>query len=501
MHFIVQDTGIGIPKEKQKVIFEAFSQTDGSTTRKYGGMGLGLTISLRLVEMMQGSIWVESEVGRASRFHFTAHFGVPTESIPRRTTQHEASLAGLRVPGKGDSDRMRRSWFISTLLLLAGMSCVELAAQYAPNANVAQVGVVVPITITGGVLDTRRAQIKDPSAAAVTAGFRVLASPQLKLGSHWYIYSALQVYSTPFFYQDAYSADPQLKFDVLQAFVGYARSWGKATLSVKVGQLPTAFGAFPLRYDDTANPLLDQPLPYTYLRLFPRGAGTNSYGLTPATLYGLPGAETDLSWRRLDARFQLTNSSPYDPKSLFASSQNPQWALGGGYTIRQGFRVGMSAYRGPWLGNTVKPKLPAGSNVGDFPASGLGVDAQWARGRWSANGEWDRFVFGFPNVTTSTAASFGYVEVKRIMSPRWYAALRTNSQTNNYPVRGNVRSATHTFPNRQSYEFAVGFRPNRFQLLKVGYEWVNVEGGPRNYDNVFGVQFVTSIDAFSKAFK
>jgi signal transduction histidine kinase/DNA-binding response OmpR family regulator len=108
LQFLVRDTGIGIAQDKQMMIFDAFSQADGSTTRKFGGTGLGLTISARLVEAMGGKIWVESALAKGSCFHFTADLGVSSETRQLAKLAEAIPLAGIRVVVVDDNLTNRR---------------------------------------------------------------------------------------------------------------------------------------------------------------------------------------------------------------------------------------------------------------------------------------------------------------------------------------------------------------------------------------------------------
>jgi signal transduction histidine kinase/DNA-binding response OmpR family regulator len=107
VHFAVCDTGIGIPPEHSAKIFEAFTQADGSTTRRYGGTGLGLAICVQLVELMGGRIWVDSEPGIGSTFHFTARFPVDAEAAAR-STPLPSGLHDLRLLVVDDNATNRR---------------------------------------------------------------------------------------------------------------------------------------------------------------------------------------------------------------------------------------------------------------------------------------------------------------------------------------------------------------------------------------------------------
>ena len=138
LHFSVSDTGIGIPQEKHRTIFEAFRQADGSTTRRFGGTGLGLTISETLVRMMGGRIWVESEPGVGSTFQFTVPFDVP-ESPAGPLAELPPHLDVLIVDDNCVNRRILaaqvRRWGMTPTMVAGGRAAVEAMTARAATSE------------------------------------------------------------------------------------------------------------------------------------------------------------------------------------------------------------------------------------------------------------------------------------------------------------------------------------------------------------------------------
>jgi two-component system sensor histidine kinase/response regulator len=130
LHFSVKDTGVGIPLDRQKSVFEAFTQADGSVTRTYGGTGLGLTISSQLVHLMGGRLWVESEVGQGSTFQFTASFGLVNTPTATAVGPDAVDLRDLPALVVDDNATNRR--LIEKLLI--GWRMVPTLAASVPEA-------------------------------------------------------------------------------------------------------------------------------------------------------------------------------------------------------------------------------------------------------------------------------------------------------------------------------------------------------------------------------
>jgi PAS domain S-box-containing protein len=148
--FTVADTGVGIPEDKRELIFKPFSQADTSTTRKYGGTGLGLTISTRLVQMMGGKIWVESEVGRGSQFHFTVRLGAAdAKEIKLGTVAPPELLRDVKVLVVDDNRTNRR--ILEGMLLRWHMKPTSVdcaAAALAQLSAALEAGAPYPLILT-----------------------------------------------------------------------------------------------------------------------------------------------------------------------------------------------------------------------------------------------------------------------------------------------------------------------------------------------------------------
>ncbi|MDH5680368.1 MAG: response regulator [Spirochaetota bacterium] len=132
LHFYIQDNGIGIANDKQKLIFNSFTQADSSMTKRYGGTGLGLTISRRLVELMEGNMWLESEINEGSTFHFTALFEIDKSNKSPFDNQNTHFLTGQKILVVDDNDVNRRvlngilnSWEIESVSVDGGKNALE----------------------------------------------------------------------------------------------------------------------------------------------------------------------------------------------------------------------------------------------------------------------------------------------------------------------------------------------------------------------------------------
>ena len=154
LHFSIRDTGIGIAPEKIRSIFDAFSQADGSTSRQFGGTGLGLSICQKLTEMMDGKIWVESEVGKGSSFHFTARFKIDPPDVlrqvenpeacsaewlgkPKRTAvSHSILLAEDNVVNQKVAVRLLEKLGYQTIVVANGREVLTTLQQYGPFAAI-----------------------------------------------------------------------------------------------------------------------------------------------------------------------------------------------------------------------------------------------------------------------------------------------------------------------------------------------------------------------------
>ncbi len=412
------------------------------------------------------------------------------------------------------------------------LSAALLSLSLGASAQEASSGLSLPVTVSGNARFTKDTGGGEPASTEVNGGFRATISPSLRLGNHWFAYAVLNTQSSSYLdYESSSLPDSAVSAEFIQAYVGYKKDFHSGSVLIKAGRLASAFGLYPLEYDDATSPLIEPPPVYVAnLPLRPDqlpcgvhdviwqtygddvqfncgGSSRSGYGLTPVTLYGIPGFETQLSWRRLDARLQITNSSPANPQSLLSRSQFGEWTAGGGYTFHEGLHVGISGFRGPYLDHVLEGLLPPGKRLGDYFASGIGVDLQWLHGSWSVSGEWQQFRFDVPGFAESPSVQAAYGQVKRILTPRAFVAFRAALELPGAAKDSSGHYTPQLEARQETEEAVLGYRINRMQLLKIGFE--NMNGNDWALGNAiwparhtFGleIQLVNSFNALSKAF-
>jgi hypothetical protein len=333
-------------------------------------------------------------------------------------------------------------------------------------AQEAESGFDLRATLTGQAVTSTALTQPPRSGSPGSAGFRGILYPTIKINENWFAAGALQLATRPYFHEDFSSNSNGAKGMVLQASLNYSRVSDKGSLLIRAGQLPSAFGAFLLRYDDAENPLAGMPLQYGYY-------------YAAVTTMGLAGGELDAARGKWDARAQFTNSSPANPRSLFARDQYANWAGGAGYTIRQGFRVGVAGYRGPYLDRKYRFYLPGEAAPNTLPAHAVGMDAAWVHVHTSLQGEVQHFVFPY-TVMPAFREWAAYTELRQVLSPRWYIAGRIGLTQANGMATWNL-------------ETAAGFRINRSQLLKLDYETRYRNIGTQHMEYTLAFQFLTTL--------
>jgi hypothetical protein len=354
------------------------------------------------------------------------------------------------------------------VILFAG---VVLAGSLPGAAQEASSGLELHATVSALSAYSDQLTAAPRDGNAVTGGLRLMLYSTWKLDDHWSVSGTLQARSRPYFYEEFPTQGYGARADILQLHLDYSRITEGRSLVIRVGELSSAFGSFLPRYDDAVNPLIDVPLSYGY---YGRGVSVLS----------LAGAQVDVTTGKLDARAQFVNSSPANRRSIFDSEQYGNWAGGVGYTILPGFRVGVSAFRGPYLDRHFEFYFPGEVDPHLRPGTGYDVEVQWGHGPWSAYGELQRFQLTYSVIPTFNEHT-GYGELRRVISPRWFVAARVSYLRNN------------AGPGLQVYETTVAFRPNRFQILKAGYEAFQGPAIHGATNNVLALQLVSSIPSLA----
>lgn len=366
---------------------------------------------------------------------------------------------------------MNRRVALALLLAASVFPAGAVAAQEADS------GLDLRATLTAQSAASTMLTESPRNGAPMAAGFHGVLYPTWKMTGNWFASGAVQLATRPYYYSDFNTMGYGAKGTVLQAALNFAKVWRNGSVLVRAGELPTAFGAFPLHYDDAENALVDLPVPYGYY-------------YAPVSIAAVTGAQVDATRGRWDGRVQLANSSPANPQSPFGGNQYANWTGGAGFTIRQGFRVGVSAYRGPYLDDDDPGAWKSPSH---WPARAAGLDATWTHGHTSANAELQRFVLPYSHDST-TREWAGYGELKQVLTPRWFVAARYGETGGAPAVSAHIA------------ETGAGFRPNRLQLIKVSYQLRY--GAPAStswyggwttsgaaYDHTVSIQLVTSLHA------